>query len=42
MVVSEAPTYAKITGYAAGYWLWLASAIIATLGAAVGIFIRPK
>ena len=42
MIVSEAPTYAKITSYAAGYWLWLASAIIATLGAAVGIFIRPK
>lgn len=42
MIVSEAPTYAKITGYAAGYWLWLASAIIPTLGATVGIFIRPK
>lgn len=42
MIVSEAPTYAKITGYAAGYWLWLTSAITATLGAAVGVFIRPK
>jgi hypothetical protein len=40
IVASEAPTYAKITGYAAGYWLWLTSAIITTLGAAVGIFTR--
>ncbi len=40
IIVSEAPTYAKITGYAAGYWLWLSSAVIATLGAAVGILKR--
>ena len=37
IIVSEAPTYAKITGYAAGYWLWLSSAIIATIGAAIGL-----
>jgi hypothetical protein len=42
MIVSEAPTYAKITGYAAGYWLWLSSAIIATLGAVVGIVAKTK
>jgi hypothetical protein len=40
MIVSEAPTYAKITGYAAGYWLWLTSAIIATIGTAIGMFTR--
>jgi len=40
IIVSEAPTYAKITGYAAGYWLWFASAILATLGAAAGMFTR--
>jgi hypothetical protein len=34
IVASEAPTYAKITGCAAGYWLWLSSAIVALLGAA--------
>ena len=42
MIVSEAPTYAKITGYAAGYWLWLTSAIIATLAAMVGMFAKSK
>ena len=40
IVASEAPTYAKITGYAAGYWLWLSSTIIAAIAAAVGIFKR--
>jgi hypothetical protein len=25
LIASEAPTYAKITGYGPGYWLWLAS-----------------
>jgi hypothetical protein len=42
MIVSEAPTYAKITGYSAGYWLWLSSAIISTLGAVVGIVAKTK
>ena len=27
IIVSEAPTYASITGYGAGYWLWLASMV---------------
>jgi uncharacterized membrane protein len=40
MIVSEAPTYAKITGYSAGCWLWLTSAVIATLAAIVGLFTR--
>jgi hypothetical protein len=26
IIASEAPTYAKIIGYGAGYWLWLTSA----------------
>jgi len=26
MIASEAPTYEKIVGYGAGYWLWLTSA----------------
>ena len=42
MIVSEAPTYAKITGYSAGYWLWLTSAVIATLGVAIGIIAKRK
>ena len=42
MIVSEAPTYAKITGYAAGYWLWLASAIIATVATLVGILAAKR
>jgi len=40
IIVSEAPTYAKITGYGAGYWLWLTSAMLAIIAALVGLFIR--
>ena len=40
VIVSEAPTYAKITGYAAGYWLWLTSAALAVVSALTGIFTR--
>ena len=40
IIVSEAPTYAKITGYAAGYWLWLTSAALAVVSALTGIFTR--
>jgi len=25
IIISEAPTYAKIAAYKAGYWFWLAS-----------------
>jgi hypothetical protein len=42
IVASEAPTYAKITGHAAGYWLWLSSSIIATIGAAVETLTERK
>ncbi|PYK90588.1 MAG: hypothetical protein DME35_05490 [Verrucomicrobia bacterium] len=37
IMASEAPTYAKVTGYAAGYWLWLTSAVLMIVGAAVGM-----
>jgi hypothetical protein len=37
IIASEAPTYEKITHYGPGYWLWLSSALIATVGAAIGI-----
>ncbi len=37
IVASEEPTYAKITGYASGYWLWLSSAVTATLASAIGL-----
>ena len=37
IVASEAPTYAKITGYAAGYWLWLSSAVLAILASVIGL-----
>src|SRR2546430_2894145 len=40
IIVSEAPTYAKITGYAAGYWLWLTSAVLIVVSATVGMFTR--
>jgi hypothetical protein len=32
VAVSEAPTFAKVTGYRLGYWLWVASMIVITLG----------
>lgn len=42
IVASEAPTYSKISGYAAGYWLWLTSAMIAAIGALVGTVAKTK
>jgi hypothetical protein len=35
--VNEAPTYAKITGYGLGYWLWLASAVVLFAASIVGL-----
>ncbi|MYM39444.1 hypothetical protein [Duganella qianjiadongensis] len=32
VVSSEAPTYSKIVGYGAGYWLWIGSAVIQIVG----------
>jgi hypothetical protein len=40
IVASEAPTYAKITGYAAGYWLWLTSAVLVIVSGAIGLVKR--
>lgn len=31
IVISEAPTYGRILSYHTGYWLWLASSILALL-----------
>jgi hypothetical protein len=42
IIASEAPTYANITGYAAGYWLWLSSAIIAVFGSAIGLIAKTR
>ena len=33
IMVSEAPTYAKITGHGPGYWLWLSSMLVMIAGA---------
>lgn len=35
VIASEAPTYAQITGYSSGYWLWVASAVALLLANAV-------
>jgi hypothetical protein len=37
IMASEAPTYAKITGYGAGYWLWLTSAGLVIVSGATGL-----
>ena len=37
IVASEAPTYAKIIGYGAGYWLWLTSAGLMIVSGAMGL-----
>jgi len=34
IVISEAPTYGRVLGYHAGYWLWLASPAVASLASA--------
>lgn len=36
VMVSEAPTYADVTGYGLGYWLWLSSGATLLTGALVG------
>ena len=33
IVADEVPTYKAVTGYGAGYWLWLASMLIMAAGA---------
>jgi hypothetical protein len=37
IIVSEAPTYAKIIGYGPGYWLWLTSGGLVTVSGAIGL-----
>ena len=37
IVASEAPTYAKIIGYGAGYWLWLTSAGLVIMSGTIGL-----
>jgi hypothetical protein len=32
VVVSEAPSFAKVTGYGFGYWLWISSMVVITVG----------
>lgn len=40
IIDSEAPSYARITGYGLGYWLWLSSAATVVIGTC-GHFRRP-
>jgi hypothetical protein len=37
VMVSEAPTYARVSGYGAGYWLWMLSALSLIIGCAIRI-----
>lgn len=37
VIASVAPTYARITGYFLGYWLWVASAVALLLANAVAV-----
>ena len=37
IIASEAPTYAKIIGYGAGYWLWLTSGVLVIVSGAIGL-----
>src|SRR6266496_4452451 len=37
MIASEAPTYGKIIGYSAGYWLWLTSGGLVIVSGATGL-----
>jgi len=40
LIVSESPTYAVITGYGAGFWLWLGSMLVLTIAIAAGMVRR--
>lgn len=37
IIASEAPTYAKIIGHGAGYWLWLTSAGLLVVSGTTGL-----
>jgi hypothetical protein len=38
IMTSEAGHYSKITGYGLGYWLWIASIIVALIGCIFGVW----
>jgi len=37
IIASEAPTYAKIIGYGAGYWLWVTSGVLVIVSGIIGL-----
>jgi hypothetical protein len=37
IIASEAPTYAKIIGYGAGYWLWVTSGVLVIVSGSIGL-----
>ena len=37
IIASEAPTYTKITGYGAGYWLWVTSGALVIVSGTIGL-----
>lgn len=37
IIASEAPTYAKIIGYGAGYWLWVTSGVLVMASGTIGL-----
>jgi hypothetical protein len=37
IIASEAPTYAKIIGHGAGYWLWVTSGMLVIVSATIGL-----
>jgi hypothetical protein len=37
IIASEAPTYAKIIGYGAGYWLWVISGALVMVSGTIGL-----
>lgn len=41
VMVSEAPTFAKVTGAGLGYWLWITSMAVLAAGSALAL-IAPK
>jgi hypothetical protein len=41
ILVDEAGNHSGITGYGAGYWLWVASTATAVIGCLVAVCARP-
>ena len=42
IIASEAPTYAKIIGYGAGYWLWVTSGVLEMASGTIGLMKRRQ